>query len=107
MTANNSILVLCTCPTQTVADEVATALVEERLAACVNRLPEIKSIYRWEGKVTRDEEILLLIKSTTEHFPALERAIKALHPFETPEIIATPIVTGSSDYLQWIQDATR
>lgn len=107
MTADKYILALCSCPSQTVANEVATALVEERLAACVNRLPGVKSIYRWEGKVTRDEEILLLIKTTGNHYPAIEQTIKKLHPFDTPEIIATPITAGSAEYLQWLQDATR
>ena len=102
MTANEYILVLCTCPSLSEADAVATALIEERLAACVNRLPGIKSLYRWEGRVTHDDEILLLIKTSADLFDRLETTIKTLHPYETPEIIAVPIVAGSAEYLRWI-----
>ncbi len=107
MTANKHILVLCTCPSQSEADAIATALLEERQAACVNRLPGIKSLYRWEGRVTHDDEILLLIKTTALRFEHLEQTIKALHPHETPEIIAIPIVAGSAEYLRWIEESTE
>jgi periplasmic divalent cation tolerance protein len=106
MTSNEPILILCTCPSQDEADALATALLEERLAACVNRLPGIKSMYRWEGRVTHDDEILLLIKTTADLFERLENTIKKLHPYETPEIIAVPIVAGSADYLRWIEAST-
>jgi periplasmic divalent cation tolerance protein len=105
MTANEYILVLCTCPSLNEADAVATALIEERLAACVNRLPGIKSLYRWEGRVTHDDEILLLIKTSADLFDRLEKTIKTLHPYETPEIIAVPIVAGSAEYLRWIGES--
>jgi len=107
MTANKHILVLCTCPSLNEADAVATALIEERLAACVNRLPGIKSLYRWKGRVTHDDEILLLIKTSADLFDRLEKTIKTLHPHETPEIIAVPIVAGSAEYLRWIEDSTQ
>jgi periplasmic divalent cation tolerance protein len=107
MTANEHILVLCTCPSLSEADAVATALIEERLAACVNRLPGIKSLYRWEGRVTHDDEILLLIKTSADLFDRLEKTIKTLHPYETPEIIAVPIVAGSAEYLRWIEESTQ
>lgn len=102
MTTSEPILVLCTCPSQTDARTIATALVEERLAACVNRLPGIQSHYRWEGRVTQDDEFLLLIKTSADLFDRLEKMIKTLHPYEIPEIIAIPIVAGSADYLRWI-----
>jgi len=107
MTTNEHILVLCTCPSLGEADAVATALIEERLAACVNRLPGIKSLYRWEGRVTHDDEILLLIKTSADLFDRLEKTIKTLHPYETPEIIAVPIVAGSAEYLRWIEESTQ
>lgn len=107
MTANEHILVLCTCPSLSEAEAVATALIEERLAACVNRLPGIKSLYRWEGRVTHDDEILLLIKTSADLFDRLEKTIKTLHPYETPEIIAVPIVAGSAEYLRWIEESTQ
>jgi len=106
MTANQYILVLCTCPSQAVADAIATALLEERLAACVNRLPGIQSMYRWEGRVTQDDEIMLLIKTKADLFGRLEKAIESRHPYETPEIIAVPIIAGSVEYLRWIGEST-
>lgn len=102
MTIDEPILVLCTCPSLADAEAIATALIEERLAACVNRLPGIKSHYRWEGRVMLDDEFLLLIKTSASLFERLEKMIKTLHPYETPEIIALPIVAGSADYLRWI-----
>ncbi len=107
MTDNQYILALCTCPTQAVADAIATALLEERLAACVNRLPGIQSMYRWEGRVMHDDEILLLIKTTADLFGRMEKAIRSRHPYETPEIIAVPIIAGSVEYLRWIGESTK
>jgi len=107
MTANDYILVLCTCPSQSDADAIATALLEERLAACVNQLSGIKSLYRWEGRVMQDDEILLLIKTSADLFENLEKAIKTRHPYETPEIIAVPIRAGSAEYLRWIGESTK
>jgi len=106
MTTNAYILVLCTCPSHTTADAVTTALLEERLAACVNRLPGIQSSYRWEGRLTHDDEILLFIKTSQRLFERLEKTIKTLHPYATPEIIAVPIVAGAADYLRWIEAST-
>ena len=80
MIANKFILVLCTCPSQQEADAVATALLGERLAACVNQLPGIRSLYRWKGRITRDDEVLLLIKTSADLFASLEKMIKTLHP---------------------------
>jgi periplasmic divalent cation tolerance protein len=100
-------LVMCTCPNNTVAAEVATALIEQDLAACVNRLPGVKSWYRWEGRLNQDEEVLLLIKTVRARYPALESTIRKLHPYEVPEIIAIPITAGSEAYLAWVSDSTR
>ena len=101
------LIVLCTCPDDIVGERIATALVEERLAACVNRLPGIASTYRWHGEVCRDSEQLLLIKTTHERFDALRERIVELHPHELPEVIALDIATGLDRYLAWIDEETR
>jgi periplasmic divalent cation tolerance protein len=101
------LVVLCTCPTREVASAIATAVLEERLAACVNQLPGIKSLYRWEGRIEDDEELLLLIKTTSQLFPALEEMIRDLHPYDVPEIIGLPLTVGSKDYFAWIRNSVR
>lgn len=97
---------LCTCPGNTVAAEIATALIEHNLAACVNRLTGVKSWYRWEGHLQQEEEVLLLIKTTRDRYADAEAAIRRLHPYELPEVIAVPITVGSEGYLNWIVNAT-
>ena len=87
--------------------ELARTLVRERLAACVNRIPGVSSVYEWQGRICETGEQLLVIKTTPECYPALEARLKTLHPYEIPEIIAIPIVTGSSAYLAWLGTATR
>ena len=84
------------------ATRIAEMLVDRRLAACVQILPEIQSIYLWKGKVERERELLLLAKSTRENFPELEREVRAIHSYETPEIIALPVSAGSEPYLDWL-----
>lgn len=101
-----TIVVLCTCPDEAAAERIASALVEERLAACVNRVPGIASTYRWQGKVERERECLLLIKTTSERFDALRERIVALHPYELPEVIAVDIALGHAPYLAWIATET-
>ena len=101
------LLVLCTCPGNTVAAEISTALIEQQLAACVNRVPGVKSWYRWEGRLQQDEEVLLLVKTTQSRFAEVEAAIRRLHPAAVPEIIGVPIVAGSTDYLNWLESSTR
>ena len=96
------LVIYCTCPDQVVAERIATTLVNERLAACVNIVPRITSIYRWQGDVHRDPELLLVIKSRSDVYPALEARIRALHTYDVPEIIALPIQQGSGDYLAWL-----
>jgi periplasmic divalent cation tolerance protein len=96
------ILVLCTCPEDVVAARIATTLVEERLAACVNRLSRMASTYRWEGKVQTETETLLMIKTSAGRFEALSRRIHELHPYEVPEVLALPLVEGSERYLAWL-----
>lgn len=97
-------LILCACPAPEVADEIATALVEARLAACVSRTGPVTSTYRWEGQVARAEEVLLLIKTTVGACAALTSRLRELHPYELPEIIAVPVGEGLPDYLNWVAD---
>jgi len=100
------ILVLTTCPDESTAETIARGLVESRLAACVNILPPCRSIFTWEGVVEDAQERVLLIKSRTACYPALERAIVRAHPYELPEVICVPIHTGLPGYLSWIDSMT-
>ena len=95
-------LILCNCPDITAAEQLAQHLVKERLAACVNLVPGIRSVYQWQGSIETAQEIMLLIKTQTVLYPAIEEAIKRLHPYEIPEIIAVAIADGSGDYLKWM-----
>lgn len=97
------LLAFTTCPTAESAEILATAVVSEGLAACVNQLPGVQSTYIWQGKLQRDQEILLLIKTTTAQWETLETRLKALHPYELPELIAVPVCAGSTPYLNWIR----
>lgn len=92
---------LVTCPVVS-AEDLARALVEAKVAACVNVLPAITSIYRWQGEVSRDEEALLLIKTTAAAFDSLRRAVLARHPYELPEIISLDVTDGHAPYLEWV-----
>lgn len=105
--SEENLLVLCTCPDKEVAETIATALVEAGLAACVNRVPDITSVYIWQKKLEREAEELLLIKTSASAWDGLEAEIKRLHPYELPEIIAVPISAGSPPYLDWIRESTR
>ncbi|MFH0342656.1 MAG: divalent-cation tolerance protein CutA [Chromatiales bacterium] len=102
--AEDYLLVLSTCPDNTVASRIATRLVEQRAAACVNILPAVQSIYRWADKLESSAEVLLLIKTRRWRYEAVESLLKSEHPYELPEIIAVPIVRGSSPYLSWINE---
>jgi periplasmic divalent cation tolerance protein len=95
-------LLLCTCPDQHTADSIARQLLTEQLAACVNILPGISSVYRWQGQIETAQEHLLLIKTHARHYAVIEEAIKKLHPYQIPEIIAVAIERGSKDYIKWI-----
>ncbi|QNK02958.1 divalent-cation tolerance protein CutA [Dyella telluris] len=98
------LLCYCTCPDVASAQKLAEALVGERLAACVNRIPTVASTYRWKGEVVTDSEELLLIKTTAARFPALKERLVALHPYELPELIAVPVAEGHRPYLDWVRD---
>ena len=101
----DEILVLVTTQNISEANVIAEALVAERLAACVNIIPAIESVYRWEGKVSRDNETLLVIKSTNDCYVALERRVKELHSYDVPEVIALTIERGSDQYLSWLRES--
>jgi periplasmic divalent cation tolerance protein len=102
---SNKRVVLVTCGSKDEADRIASALVAARLAACVNILQApVRSIYRWRGKVESAAEHLLIIKTSQQQFAAVERAVKRLHSYDVPEVIALPIAAGSQQYLSWLAD---
>ena len=103
----DAVIILVTAGSEAEAELIAKALVEERLAACVNILSPIRSVYRWEGKVSDDREWLLLIKTRAERFAAVEDKVKALHSYQVPEVIALPIVAGAEGYMRWLRAGTE
>lgn len=98
------LVIYCTCPNREgeVAERIATTLVDERLAACVNIAPDITSVYRWEEQTQYDSELLLILKTRHDGYSNLENRIRSLHPYEVAEIIALPLVGGNHQYLAWI-----
>ena len=102
MTPSEPIVVMMTAANREEANQIAEVLVCERLAACVQILPEIESVYRWQGEVKREKEILLLAKTVRSRFDELESKVRALHSYETPEIVAVPITDSSAAYLAWL-----
>ncbi|MBF5046187.1 divalent-cation tolerance protein CutA [Aggregicoccus sp. 17bor-14] len=98
-------LVLVTCPNTDVAASLARTLVEEDLAACGNIVPGLRSIYRWQGRVEDEAEVLLLLKSTRERFERLRARVVALHPYEVPEVLALAVEAGHAPYLAWVAGA--
>lgn len=101
------LLCLCTCPDAASARAIADALVEERLAACVSRLPGLQSTYRWQDGIEHDEEVLLLIKTSADRLDELTARVQALHPHELPELIAVEVAGGLAPYLAWVAEQTR
>ena len=99
-------VVLSTVPDEAVAERIARVLVEERLAACVNRLGGVASIYRWQGGIEEAGEILLLIKTHARRAPAVTQRLRELHPYEVPEILVLPVAAGLGAYLDWIRRET-
>ncbi|XP_054833044.1 protein CutA [Eublepharis macularius] len=94
-----------TCPSEGAAKELARSLVERRLAACVNLLPRVTSIYEWKGQIEEDAEVLLMIKTRSSRVPALAEFVRSVHPYEVAEVIAVPIQQGNPPYLQWVLEA--
>lgn len=105
--ADDILLVLTTLPDESSARALASHLIDARLAACVNVLAPATSVFRWEGKVSRELEIPALIKTTQSRYAALEAAIRARHPYELPEIIAVPVTHGLPAYLDWVRAETH
>jgi len=103
--SEESLLVLSTFPDADTARRIARLLVEEKLAACVNLVPQIESIYRWKGAIETGQESLAIIKSTIGKYQLLESRIRELHPYEVPEIISVRIDSGNLDYLRWIEQS--
>ena len=103
----STLLVLTNLPDRAAAERIADALIEQRVAACVNILAPCRSVYRWKDAVQHDEEHPVLVKTTTERYAALEAAIRAAHPYELPEIIALPVERGLPAYLDWVASETR
>jgi periplasmic divalent cation tolerance protein len=102
MPESDAIVVFMTASNGEEATRLADLLIGAHLAACVQILPEIESVYRWQGQIERQSEVLLIAKTTTAKFAELEREVRALHSYETPEIVAVPIVAGSNPYLDWL-----
>jgi len=102
---SEAIAVFITAGNKAEAVRLAEILVEARLAACVQIIPQMESVYRWQGQVERQEEVLLIAKTVKSKFEELEREVRAVHNYETPEIIAVPIVSGSDPYLKWLLDS--
>ena len=99
------LIAFCTFPEATIAAKVAKEVVEERLAACANILPDVRSIYRWEGKVESADEVLVVFKLAAPRYAEFETKIRSVHPYEVPEIIAFPISKGLPAYLQWVKES--
>ena len=102
-----AVVVLVTCGSEEEAVKIAHSLVEERLAACVNLISPVRSIYRWEGKIWDEREWILIIKTQKKRFEELEKKVKSLHSYSVPEIISLPVVEGASSYLKWLEEMTE
>lgn len=100
-------VVLVTAPDQETARQLAHTLLKEKHCACVNLIPQVQSLYHWQGKIQQDQEILMLIKTSKEKYAALEQRISELHPYDTPEVIALDVAQGSQKYLNWISETLK
>ena len=105
--ASSVLACFCTCPDAASATRIADAVVDERLAACVNQLPGLRSVYRWAGGIERADEVLLVAKTTRARLAALTERIRELHPNELPEVIAFEVAGGLAAYLDWVAEQTR
>jgi periplasmic divalent cation tolerance protein len=102
-----ALVVYITAPNEEEAAKIAQALVEERLAGCVNIIKDIRSIYSWQGKIEDEKELLMIVKTRAELFSSLKTRVKELHSYTVPEIIALPVVDGSEEYLAWLRETTK
>ena len=101
------LVVYCTFPNLPQARQIGTALVEKQLAACVNLVPAVESIFRWEGQVSTEAEVLAIFKTTSARLSELERELQGLYPYDVPEVLAMPVAGGSEAYLRWVRSETR
>jgi periplasmic divalent cation tolerance protein len=101
------IVVLVTVPSQSIARKIAKFLLASKLAACVNIIPRVDSLFWWQGKIDKAKEVLLVVKTQKNLFPKLCKAVKSRHPYQVPEIIALPIILGNREYLEWIDESLR
>lgn len=101
------LLVLVTSPNIEIAKKISLHLIKNKLAACVNHIPGVISLYEWEGKIAEDNEVMLIIKTTARRYQAIEDSVRNLHPYAVPEIIAYPLTIGSMNYLTWVRAQTR
>ena len=102
-----NIIVLITAKDNSEAEKIARSLIEQKLIACANIVPGVKSFFRWEGKADNANEVLLILKTKKNLFKRVEKAVKALHSYEVPEIIALPIIEGHRPYLKWVNESTK
>jgi periplasmic divalent cation tolerance protein len=100
-------VIFITCPNIKEANHIASVLIDKKLAACVNIIPKIDSIFRWQGKIDKASEVLLIVKSRKSLFKKIAATVKKHHSYDTPEIIALPIILGNKKYLHWLKDSTR
>jgi len=107
LSENKFIMIITTVNSDSAAKKIAQALIEEKLAACVNIIPSVTSIFRWEGKVSTESELILIAKSKKKLFDEIKDKILSLHPYKLPEIITVPIVDGSKEYLKWVEDELK
>lgn len=105
--ATDVFVVLCTFPDAESAGKAGGSLVEERLAACVNVIPQLRSIYEWQGEICDDPEVLAVIKTARDRFETLQGRLAELHPYDCPEILGIPVEQGHGDYLSWVVETTR
>jgi len=107
MNGKDFFVVLCTCPDLQTAQRLGCALVEASLVACVNVVPALRSIYRWQGSVQEEEEVLMILKTTAGRLDAARALLVQLHPYDVPEFVALAVADGHHPYLQWVADSTR
>lgn len=100
-------VILVTAPDADAGAQIGRALVAERMVACVNLVPRVRSIYRWEGRVEEEDEVLLLIKTRADRLDAVRERVVALHPYDVPEVLALPVAGGSAAYLEWVREEAR
>jgi periplasmic divalent cation tolerance protein len=103
----DAVVILSTAPTRAAADRIASVLVREQLAACVNVVPGLTSFYRWKGKLMRDAEVLCIVKTRRRLLGRLSARLTELHPYDVPEVIALPVTGGARPYLKWLMEETR